>query len=227
MNRELFLQQVRQAAQQGGAYRVHLHEIPDGAGYVGTAGELCDAMVEQVNAVGGVGKVCEDWPLAREAVAALFDQYSVKSALCWQHAVLDELRLSELLRSHEIALLDYDSLAELPADQQRTNMLAADIGISSVDYAIAETGTLVVGSRPGQERLASLLPAAHVAIIAENQIVPDLFDVFAKLENRPDNALSSNIALITGPSKTGDIELQLTTGVHGPGKWHIIVVRDK
>jgi len=103
-------------------------------------------------------------------------------------------------------------------------MLSADIGITSVSLAVAETGSLVMMSQPGQERTASLLPPVHVAIVERAQIVPDLFDVFAQLEKR-DTDLPSNLAFITGPSKTGDIELTLTTGVHGPGKWHVIVVR--
>ena len=106
--------------------------------------------------------------------------------------------------------------------------------------AIAETGTLMVCSRPGQERVASLLPPYHVAIVERRQIVPDLIDAFAMLQQEqmtdvqvpmtneirnPQSAirnLPSNVTLITGPSKTGDIELQLTTGVHGPGKWRVI-----
>jgi L-lactate dehydrogenase complex protein LldG len=103
-------------------------------------------------------------------------------------------------------------------------MLAADICISSVDCAIAETGTLLVCSHPGQERVASLLPPMHVAIIERMQIVPDLLDAFAVLHQKGLKNLPSNITLITGPSKTGDIELQLTTGVHGPKHWRVILV---
>ena len=65
----------------------------------------------------------------------------------------------------------------------------------------------------------------HVAIVERSQIVPDLLDAFAMLHERGLSNLPSNITLITGPSKTGDIELQLTTGVHGPGKWRVIIVR--
>jgi L-lactate dehydrogenase complex protein LldG len=80
-------------------------------------------------------------------------------------------------------------------------------------------------SAPGHERMASLVPPAHVAIVEASQIVPDLLDAFAELEKRGVDNLPSNITLITGPSKTGDIELQLTTGVHGPGHWHVVVIR--
>jgi L-lactate utilization protein LutC len=81
-------------------------------------------------------------------------------------------------------------------------------------------------SAPGRERLASLLPPVHVAIVDSSQILPDLFDLFARLETSGTAALASNLVLITGPSKTGDIELKLTTGVHGPGQWHVVIIRE-
>ena len=69
----------------------------------------------------------------------------------------------------------------------------------------------------------SLLPATYLAIIEPSQIVPDLFDLFERIEERKHD-LPSNIALVTGPSKTGDIELKLTTGVHGPGNVNVVIV---
>jgi L-lactate dehydrogenase complex protein LldG len=72
--------------------------------------------------------------------------------------------------------------------------------------------------------MASLVPPVHVAIVEAAQIVPDLFDIFAAYQGR-EQELPANLTLITGPSKTGDIELQLTTGVHGPKNWHMIVIR--
>ena len=61
----------------------------------------------------------------------------------------------------------------------------------------------------------------HVAIVECQQIVPDLIDALAKLKS---DVMPSNVTRITGPSKTGDIELQLTTGVHGLGKWRVIII---
>ncbi|RPI75374.1 MAG: lactate utilization protein C, partial [Planctomycetaceae bacterium] len=69
----------------------------------------------------------------------------------------------------------------------------------------------------------SLLPPRYLAIVEPSQIVPDLFDLFERLEQIKTD-LPSNIVLVTGPSKTGDIELKLTTGVHGPGNVHLLVV---
>ena len=91
---------------------------------------------------------------------------------------------------------------------------AADLGITSVDWAVAETGTLALCSHPGQGRVVSLLPPNYLAIIEPSQIVPDLFDLFTQLE--PHGDLPSNLALVTGPSKTGDIELKLPPASTAP-----------
>jgi L-lactate utilization protein LutC len=224
MSRDTFLARVRQSAQAGRAYRVELRELPQDVGYVGASGDLCSTMAAEVNAVGGTAHLVGDWEAARGMLAALLAEHQVRSALCWRHPVLDRLGLPSLLRDHEVAAYDYNQLASQPPEEQRRIMLSADLGISSADWAIAETGALVVCSRPGQERVATLLPPVHVAVIARNQIVPDLFDAFAKLPGTETGSLPSNVTFITGPSKTGDIELQLTTGVHGPGQWHVIVV---
>ncbi|MCI0357523.1 MAG: lactate utilization protein, partial [Planctomycetaceae bacterium] len=152
-----------------------------------------------------------------------------KSALVWQHELLVRFGLADFLKARGIAQHDYVSLALLSPGEQRQIMLACDIGITSCDCAVAETGTLMMCSRPGQERVASLLPPYYVTIVERRQILPDLFDAIAQIEaSGPEaqgSAMPSNVTFITGPSKTGDIELQLTTGVHGPGRWRVIIVR--
>ncbi|MCE9528675.1 MAG: lactate utilization protein [Planctomycetales bacterium] len=224
MSRESFLSRVRQAAQAGQAYRVHLKPVPPEVGYVGAAGDLCDKMAAEVDAVGGRAFRVPDLLAARELLATLLEEASAKSALCWEHDLLTRLGLAEFLQSRSVVRHSYESLSRLDFPAQRSAMLACDIGISSVDCAIAETGTLMVCSRPGQERVASLLPIMHVAIVERQQIVPDLIDAFGILHERGLDKLPSNTTLITGPSKTGDIELQLTTGVHGPKHWRVILV---
>jgi L-lactate dehydrogenase complex protein LldG len=182
-------------------------------------------MAAEVSAVGGQAHVVADLAEARRTLSSLMGDYQVRSALCWQHSVLERLDLFGLCSSRGVAWLDYDLLAALPEDERRARMLAADIGITSATCAVAETGTLAMASGPGRERLASLLPPVHVAILEADQILPDLFDLFDRLVAAGPEQLASNLTLITGPSKTGDIELKLTTGVHGPGHWHVILVR--
>jgi L-lactate dehydrogenase complex protein LldG len=111
---------------------------------------------------------------------------------------------------------------------RKSRTFSAGLGITSVDWAVAETGSLAVCARPGgRGRSVSLLPPVHIALLTPDQIVPDLFDLYQKLEQeRQRSDLPSNVTLITGPSKTGDIQLKLTTGVHGPGEVHALVVEN-
>jgi L-lactate dehydrogenase complex protein LldG len=229
MSRESFLARVRQAALSGRAYRVHVGELPEGTGYAGAAdSDLCAAFAAEAVFVGGESTVVDGLQEARGKLAELMLAEKPASAYCWRHELLDRIDLAGLLGELGIERLDYDALAPLPEAQRRERILAAGCGITSCDCAVAETGSLMVCSRPGQERVASLLPPWHVALVAESQIVPDLFDAFARLgvgNEARSLDLPSNVTFITGPSKTGDIELELTTGVHGPGVWRTLVIR--
>jgi L-lactate dehydrogenase complex protein LldG len=225
MNRDAFLARVRHAAERGRAYRVHVGELPQDVSYVGAGDDWCAHMAREVDEVGGSAVVVESVAAAQSAVADLLEQYHARRVFCWKHPALERIGIAEWLVEKQIDRLDYDALIGLDEAGRRKKMLAADVGLTGVDLAIAETGTLLVCARPGQERLASLLPRVHVAIVEESRIVPDLLDAVARLNESGSEALPSNIALITGPSKTGDIELELTTGVHGPGKWHVVIVR--
>jgi L-lactate dehydrogenase complex protein LldG len=199
-------------------------------GYVGGGDDVCATFAREANAVGGIVAVVSDWGAARAELAGILRSRSSASALVWRHEVLDRLGLGAMLAELNVELIDCDVLAQMSASARRAAILAADIGITSADYGIAETGTLAMFSRQEQPRLSSLAPPCHVAVIERRQILPDLFDLFAVLEEsrgdpaRPQDKLPSNLTLITGPSKTGDIELQLTTGVHGPGDWRVIVI---
>ncbi len=224
MNREIFLERVRHAVQRGNAFGVKTQPVAENAGYVGAGDDPVARLAAEVNAVGGFARRAANFAAATECVRDLLSARKVRKALCWEHPVLERLDLGSLLPSLGIEPLSYQSLQALSPSEQRAQMLAADVGISSVDYAIAETGTMALGARPGQERSASLLPPLYFTIVNREQILPDLFDLFERLQTAGPDNLPSNVTLITGPSKTGDIELQLTTGVHGPGEWHVILV---
>ena len=109
-------------------------------------------------------------------------------------------------------------------DRERLRELCAtvDVGITSVDYALADTGTLVMLSSPREARMISLLPPAHIAVVPRARILTGLDELFSLLPN-PAEA-SSSMVLITGPSRTADIEQILVRGVHGPGQLSVVVV---
>jgi L-lactate dehydrogenase complex protein LldG len=116
----------------------------------------------------------------------------------------------------------------LPKEGWRDSLFEADLAITGTDALIAETGTVVLAARPSEPRSLSLLPPIHIVVAEQSQIVSDLFDLFASLQTTGTDerspGLPSCLTLITGPSKTGDIELKLVTGVHGPGEVHVVLI---
>jgi L-lactate dehydrogenase complex protein LldG len=101
----------------------------------------------------------------------------------------------------------------------------AAAGISDVDAGLADSGTLVLSSGALRGRGVSIVPPVHVALLPLSRIVPDLLDWAAATPSNPP-ATASHTVLITGPSKTADIEGVLITGVHGPGRVHVVVISD-
>jgi L-lactate dehydrogenase complex protein LldG len=97
-----------------------------------------------------------------------------------------------------------------------------DVGISGADAALAETGTVVVSSGPGRSRLTSLMPPVHIALVPASCLTGDLFTWMA--EQKP--PLPASVTLISGPSKTADIEQTMAVGVHGPGRFIALLYQD-
>lgn len=99
---------------------------------------------------------------------------------------------------------------------------SADVGISSADAALAETGTIVVTSGPGKSRLATLLPPVHIALVPTGCLTTDLFTWTADRQGSP----PSMTTLISGPSKSADIEQTMAVGVHGPQRFIVLLYQD-
>ncbi len=100
------------------------------------------------------------------------------------------------------------------------------VGITGVDAALASTGSLLQVSAPGRPRLPSLLPPVHVAIVKTDQVLPD-FETWAACQRAvglSDFRAASGVILISGPSRTADIAMQTTMGMHGPETLHIVLL---
>jgi L-lactate utilization protein LutC len=223
-DRTTFLATVREAVARGRAHRVAVNpQATHEAAYVGGGDDKVATFLNEWIAVGGRGQRVRGVDAARQFLGEFLTSCKPASALCWRHPLLDRLEINQLLSDRQIAVHVWDDLETQPAAERWPVAFAAELGITSADWAVAETGTLALCSNPGQGRVVSLLPKTYLAIIEPSQIVPDLFDLFARLEEQKHN-LPSNVTLVTGPSKTGDIELKLTTGVHGPGDVHVLVI---
>jgi L-lactate dehydrogenase complex protein LldG len=139
---------------------------------------------------------------------------------------------SALQRSPRIALSDAPLLSRLAraveAGEVATSpctddLFAYDAGITTAQAAIAETGTLVLEADQERHRLVSLLPPVHIALVDAADVCATLGEAL-KLVRREASDMSRAITFITGPSRTADIELTLTIGVHGPKELHVIVI---
>jgi len=110
--------------------------------------------------------------------------------------------------------------ARLAPNDNDDLLFDCEVGITDVDCAIAESGSLVVSTN-GRIRNAWITPPIHIAIVRAGEILPDLVDLF---ESRPDALDAASTTIITGPSKTADIEGVLVTGVHGPAAVEIVLI---
>ena len=100
--------------------------------------------------------------------------------------------------------------------------------MTSADYCIAESASLVLKTRPGQPRMVSLLPSIHVAVITEDQLLESLAECYALVKQDPDaekEGMTCCMTLISGPSKTADIEAVMVHGAHGPREMIIYVIQ--
>ena len=126
-----------------------------------------------------------------------------------------------------VELMPSGEMREPARTDLRARIAQADLGLTGADLAIAETGTLVLRSGPGRPRSTSLLPPCHVALFDRTVLLESLHQLGVVLEAwhaDPSGTDGAMINLITGPSRTADIELTLTRGVHGPKEVHAIFV---
>jgi L-lactate utilization protein LutC len=127
----------------------------------------------------------------------------------------------------EVTEASPDEVAEADRIELRQRLADADLGLTGADLAIADTGTLVLASGAGKGRGVSLLPPYHVALFGRDQLVASLEEAGVVLEawgTGPAPGAGANVVLVTGPSRTADIELTLTRGVHGPREVHAVFV---
>jgi L-lactate dehydrogenase complex protein LldG len=114
---------------------------------------------------------------------------------------------------------------ETDHEQKVARLAACGVGLTAASYAIAETGTIVLDSGEQNALLVSLLPPVHIALVRSSQIAASVDEVISRIGKEKVGPLDGarSVTLITGPSRTSDVELVLSIGVHGPKELHVII----
>lgn len=198
-------------------------------------GELLDQLYASAEAGGWVVHRPAN---AEEALGVVVDiavGLGAKSLVRSDHDVLGELGVDGPLSEQGIVVTKMASAAssddgesapmEAAAESMRDAAVGADLGLTGSDYAVAETGSVVLVAGRGVSRIVSLVPPVHVAVVRKGSVLPGLDELFTML--RRDHGAgdpASYVNVISGPSRSADIEYTLVTGVHGPGEVHLILL---
>jgi len=151
---------------------------------------------------------------ARESLIRLVEGVRAKKAVIVEGPLLAAVGVTEALRSRGVEVYTDPEAIAARAD-------TADIGISGVEFGIAETGSVFQDGLSVATRLAMILPPLHAVFLPSAHIVPGISEAFEIIARSFDRGY---VGFITGPSRTGDIERVLTIGVHGPGRFAVIAV---
>ncbi len=178
----------------------------------GDARAEIDLLLAEIGLLGGKTRRIAGREDLRGALAELVAAERVARATLWDLPEIKQLGIPAALEDLGVALV--------PPHAGRLELAACDLGVTGVDGAIPETGTLLLRSAPEQPRLISLLPRVLLAILRPPALRADLHQA---LDGARD---AGQFVFVTGPSRTADIELTLTIGVHGPGALYVWCLED-
>lgn len=166
--------------------------------------------------------IAKDGKEANQQLKLWLEELQAKRVMMWEHE-----KLKSLVHLEDTGIIVDSWSPAQPARELIEAAEQADVGITWVDYAIGYTGTLALFSGPTQGRSVSLLPTVHIALFSKQDLVPTMSTVMNDIiERKGTNNIPAAIDFITGPSRTSDIEMDLSIGVHGPVKVWVIVLDD-
>ena len=189
--------------------------------------ELLDRLAATAGLRGWNVQRCEGAEEALGYVTSLVRNLGATSVARSEQAVFDTVPVDAAIAG--AGGLCWPAVYDGPASRTevRQRLAESGMGITGADYAIAETGSVVVLPRQGLSRLVSVVPPVHVAIVRPGDIVGTLDDLFAlrRLEYvKNGSEMGSYLNFITGPSRTADIEQTIVVGVHGPREVHMVLL---
>ncbi|MBI5034796.1 MAG: lactate utilization protein [Chloroflexi bacterium] len=164
-------------------------------------------LLSEIEKLGGTTCRIANVEQLRNALRELVQKEKIAKSTAWETKEMKELGIAETLAALGVTIISPDASPRALAE--------CDLGITGVDAALPETGTLVLRSSHEHPQLVSLLPPVHLAIFRPSALRADLQNVFAEIKS------DKRAVLVTGPSRTTDIEKVLTIGVHGPKAMYV------
>lgn len=192
------------------------------------ADDLAEQFAAELRKLEGKVYLVADDGSARDQITELLTTRGATQVIAWDFDQIGLPELDVLLSKRGVNVLDANVQGEARKEQLQ-RLEPALVCISGADIGIAESGSLLLRHGPGRPRLASLLAPYHIAILRRGQIVRGLGEALALLGERYGAGLfadTSNLTLITGPSRTADIEMTLTLGIHGPREIHVVLIAE-
>lgn len=160
-------------------------------------------------------------------IGSVANTAGVKTIARSNQEVLQQLPLEAAMERRDIRTVTIARDEAHSRESLREEIIAAGMGITGADFAVAETGSVVVIPRPGLSRLVSVVPPVHLALVRPQDLVDTLDDVFLQRRlqyHKSGGDMGSYLNFITGPSRTADIEQTLVVGVHGPKEVHMVLL---
>lgn len=248
-NQDRFLQNIRQAL--GREMPAQASGIAESETSIGSAGEVPSRSREQkltlVDTLQAAARelqinalTCRDPEAAAQEIVSIVQatqpaDQSGPTVAAWNHPLINSLDLGPLLAHQGWEFFQTDlppGLSPIEQKQHKTRLreriCASAVGLTSADYCLADTATLVMPAKANQARSVSLVPSTHIALIHLDQLLLDLHELFAVLKQIPGQGPGGlnrpYMNLISGPSKTADIEMSMVYGVHGPRTLHLLIL---
>ena len=175
----------------------------------GSADDEITLLLAEIGKLGGRTRRLDADDL-KDALAELVQVETIRRATLWQTTELQALGVSEILAGLGVEIVS--------SHAGKDALARCDLGVTGVDMALPETGTLVLRASPQQPRAVSLLPRVHLALVRPMNLRADLAAVLREMRADP------YAVCVTGPSRTADIELTVTIGVHGPQVLYVWVL---
>ncbi len=151
-----------------------------------------------------------------ECDPGLFDEHSIPFRVRDPIAFQSMFLLSSHHHNHSVKF----PLVLHSKPYRRRDVAAVKLSVGNAAWGIAETGTVALQVEASKGRLLSMLPPAHVALLSERKLLMNAVEFFQRFKPGERGSL---LTLVTGPSRTADIEKTLVIGVHGPGRWYVIL----